>query len=134
MPRHTGPLAPNQKRFLRSLGHHLSPVVQIGHQGVTPGTIAALTQALADHELVKVKLAQAVEDRAEATEALAEGTESECAQMLGRTALFYRQHPKRPKIALPAPRVAAEGNAPEESEEDEAPGEEDADSMDESEA
>jgi RNA-binding protein len=117
-------LSGNQRRYLRSLGHHLTPIVQVGKEGPTEGVIAALNQALLDHELVKVKLGQSVTERPEVAEALAQGTASECAQILGRTVLFYKRHPKKPKIQLPAPRSAPPGAA-EVAEEDEDASDED---------
>jgi RNA-binding protein len=101
------PLAPNQRRYLRALGHHLNPIVQVGHQGVTDGVLGALDQALTDHELVKVKVAPAVDDREAAAEALAAGTRSDCAQILGRTLLLYRPREEKPKITLPPARVGS---------------------------
>jgi RNA-binding protein len=98
------PLSGNQRRFLRALGHHLNPIVQIGHQGTTENVIGALKQALNDHELVKVKFNQNVDERSEALETLVEGSGGECVQVLGRTALIYLKHPKKPQIKLPAPR------------------------------
>ena len=55
------PLNGKQKRQLRALGHHLNVVVQVGSDGVTDGVISAADQALKDHELIKVKIAE--EDR-----------------------------------------------------------------------
>lgn len=100
------PLSGNQRRFLRALGHHLAPVVQVGQGGVSDGVVGALETALHDHELVKVKFGQAVEDREELAARLATSTGSELAQLLGRTALLYRPHPEKPEIVLPAPRRA----------------------------
>lgn len=95
------PLSGKQKRQLRALGHHLVVVVQVGANGVTEGVIAATAQALADHELVKVKLAdEDREARAAAVARLAEGTESEVAQTLGRTVLLFKQRKKKSKIDL----------------------------------
>src|SRR5262249_41177875 len=54
-----------QRRKLRALGHHLGVVVQVGHEGVTAGVLAALEEALWDHELVKVKLASEYRDTRE---------------------------------------------------------------------
>lgn len=99
------PLAGNQRRFLRALGHHLNPIVQIGHQGTTENVVGALKQALNDHELVKVKFNQNVDERSEALEALVAGSGGECVQVLGRTALIYLKHPKKPTIKLPPPRT-----------------------------
>ena len=90
-----------QKRQLRALGHHLSPVVQVGSDGVTEGVIGAVAQALQDHELIKVKIAdEDRESRALAVKQLAEGSGSEVAQTLGRTVLLFKQRKKNPKIAL----------------------------------
>jgi RNA-binding protein len=90
-----------QRRKLRALGHHLDPVVQVGHEGVTAGVLAALEQALWDHELVKVKLSSEDRDtRKEQAEALSAGTGAEVAQVLGRTVLLYKPNPDEPRIEL----------------------------------
>jgi RNA-binding protein len=96
-------LTGNQRRHLGSLAHHLNPIVQIGHHGVSEAVVRQLDGALEDHELVKVKLGQSVEDRDGAVEALAAGTGSEAVQLLGRTAVFFRQRTKKPEIVLPKP-------------------------------
>lgn len=95
------PLTGKQKRKLRALGHHLSPVVLVGANGVTEGVVNATDQALHDHELVKVKLADEDRDsRAEAIDSLASQTGSEVAQVLGRTALLFKKRKKKSKIEL----------------------------------
>ena len=85
------PLTGKQRRHLRGLGHHLEPVVIVGQSGVTEGVIAAVEQALHDHELIKVKINEGPEDRHEAAKKLAEGTGAELAQLLGRTALLFKK-------------------------------------------
>jgi RNA-binding protein len=91
-----------QRRHLRALGHHLDPVVQIGKQGVTEGTTAAVDAALESHELVKVRIGtECPEDPDAVAEALAPALKAALAQRLGRTLLLYRRHPKEPKIKLP---------------------------------
>lgn len=95
------PLDGKQRRYLRSLGHHLEPIVQVGWQGVTEALCKSLETALRDHELVKVKLAQSIEEREAVAAELAESTRSECVQILGRTCLIYRPRPKEPTIVLP---------------------------------
>ena len=47
-----------QRRYLRGLAHSLEPIVQLGKGGLTDGVVGAVDAALADHELIKVKLAQ----------------------------------------------------------------------------
>jgi len=75
-------LTGKQRRYLRSLGHHLHAVVQVGDAGVSDGVISATAQALETHELVKVRIADEREGREAAIEQLAEGTGSEVAQVL----------------------------------------------------
>lgn len=105
------------RRALRALGHHLRPVVQIGHQGVTPAVVEATSRALEDHELVKVKvLESAPQDRFATARGLAEATASELVQVLGRTILLYRpstkeKAPRPPKAALHG-HVGGEGDRP----------------------
>src|SRR5262245_60384025 len=97
-------LTGKQRRHLRALGHELKPIVQVGKDGIDDGLIAALDQALADHELVKIKIGEGAGlDRQEAADALASQTHSEVAQVLGNTVLLYRADPEDPQIKLPKP-------------------------------
>ena len=90
-------------RHLRALGHDLTPVVYIGKAGITDGLVAATKTALLTHELIKVKVQpESPVDRKDAAAELAERSESGLAQVLGRTFLLYKRHPKKPKIVLPA--------------------------------
>jgi RNA-binding protein len=95
-------LSGKQRRHLRSLGHELRPIVQIGKGGIDEGLVAAVEQALVDHELVKVKVGEAAGlERHDAAEAIAQRTGSEVAQVLGNIVLLYRAHPEDPAIVLP---------------------------------
>lgn len=95
-------LTGKQRRFLRSLGHSLHPIVLVGKDGIDDGLVAALDRALADHELVKIKIGDsATLERADAADELAQRTRSEVAQILGNTVLLYRAHPDEPTIELP---------------------------------
>lgn len=95
-------LTGKQRRHLRALGHALRPIVQVGKDGIDAGVIAAVEQALGDHELVKLKVGESAGlDRHDAAESLAQKTHSEVAQVLGNTVLLYRAHPDDPEIVLP---------------------------------
>lgn len=92
-------LSGKQRRALRALGHHLSVVVQVGQHGVTDGVVGATAQALLDHELIKVKFAGDDRDeRVAAAESLAALTESELAQLVGKTALLFKKRKEGSKI------------------------------------
>jgi RNA-binding protein len=95
-------LTGKQRRFLRGLGHHLDPVVQVGKDGLTEGLVAALDVALNTHELIKVKLGESVgADRRALGAAIAEASGGELVQVLGRTVLVYRRRREKPEIVLP---------------------------------
>jgi RNA-binding protein len=85
------PLTGKQRRALRAKGHHLEPVVTVGQSGVTQGVLSALTHALEDHELIKVKIHEGPETRHEAAAKMAEGSQAELVQLLGRTALLFKK-------------------------------------------
>lgn len=85
------PLSPERKKQLRSLGHNLKPVVTVAGKGLSENVLAELERALADHELIKVKLA--VEDRDQRktlSEDLASQLGAEVAQTIGKIVLLYR--------------------------------------------
>jgi RNA-binding protein len=87
------------RKTLRAAGHHLSPVVQVGKEGVSDAVLHQLDEQLAVHELVKVKIGtETPEDRFEAAERLGEASGAQVAQILGRTVLVYRRHPERPRF------------------------------------
>ena len=76
--------------------------MQIGVQALTPGVVDAVDSALTQHELAKVRVSGDVSTPvAELGGELAEKTRSALAQTIGRTLLFYRPHPKKPRIVLP---------------------------------
>jgi len=91
-------LMPSSKlrKALRGAGHHLSPVVQVGKEGVTEALLEQLDEQLAAHELVKVRIGtESPEDRFEAAERLGAAAGAQLAQILGRTILVYRPNPDK---------------------------------------
>lgn len=103
---HTLPLlSGKQKKFLKGLSHHLSPVIQIGKEGITEGLIAATEIELLHHELIKVKIGNNNDlEKNETGQVLSEATRSNLVQLIGKTLLLYRKNPKRAKeerIVLP---------------------------------
>lgn len=95
-------LSGKANRHLRGLGHALDPVVHVGKEGVTDGVVRTTREQLRAHELVKVKiLPECPEERRDAAADLAARAEAALVQVLGRTALLYRPHPSKPRLALP---------------------------------
>ncbi|MGI6638188.1 MAG: ribosome assembly RNA-binding protein YhbY [Desulfobulbus sp.] len=94
----TSPTLSNaQKKTLRSLGHHLNPVILIGREGLTQSLIASTLAALKVHELIKVKVGKnAPVERDEAAKELARLTTSTLVQQIGKVFLLYRPNPDLP--------------------------------------
>jgi RNA-binding protein len=86
------------RRSLRAHGHALSPIVHVGKAGVTPAVVKQVEQALADHELVKLKVdADSPDDRFAAADQLAAQPGVNVVQILGRAILIYKRHPHQPR-------------------------------------
>ena len=94
-------LSIQERKRLRQIGHALNPVVMIGGQGLTDSVIEETVRALSDHELIKVKIAGEDRDaRAEVTEAIAQATQAEVVQKIGKIVLLYKKASKQnPKLS-----------------------------------
>ena len=94
----------SDRRHLRGLANPIKAVVQVGEAGLGEGVLAAVEQALRDHELVKVRIAADREQRRGIAARIAEATRSELAGLVGRVAIFYRPaaDPGERKIRLPS--------------------------------
>jgi RNA-binding protein len=107
------------RRALRGSGHHLSAVLQVGKEGVTPAVLRQLSEALVAHELVKVKVgAESPEDRFQVADRLGQEADAKIAQVLGKTVLVYRRDPEKPRFEplTPAERAQQEAEAQHEAE------------------
>lgn len=96
-------LSSKQRAHLRSLAHHLKPVLQIGKEGLTDAAVRAVEEALHTRELIKVKVQEAAPLTARDAGALFSqripGLHH--VQTIGRTVVLYRRHPDDPEIHLP---------------------------------
>ena len=95
-------LTGKQKRFLRSLGMTLEPIVPNGKEGITPAVVNSADEAIEKRELIKVRVLQnCPEDIEVAITTLAERTNCDLVQVIGRNGLLWRRNFKKPKIELP---------------------------------
>lgn len=99
MPELTGA----QKKHLRGLAHHLKPVVQIGRNGLTDPVLESIDQALDDHELIKVRLADPQGRKRELAEEIAERSGGAWVGLVGNVVTLYRRHPDPEKRAIEIP-------------------------------
>lgn len=85
-------LTPKQRQALKAKAHKLKPIVFIGHQGLTDAVKKEADQALAHHELIKIRIQ--ADDREERREFFAElcaSLQAEEVQMIGNIGIVYRK-------------------------------------------
>jgi RNA-binding protein len=91
----------------------MSPVVQIGKAGVTDRVIKQVQQALADHELIKIKVgAECPLGRHEVAGRLDGEPGIDIVQIVGRVLLLYKRHPQTPRYEGNRARAAKPGATP----------------------
>lgn len=94
-------LTSRQRSYLRALAHDLKPVVLTGSAGLTDAVLNEIEQALAHHELIKVRLAAGDRDeRMQMTTKMCKQTGSDVVQNIGRVTVIYRAA-REPRIKLP---------------------------------
>ncbi|WP_275096932.1 ribosome assembly RNA-binding protein YhbY [Sedimenticola hydrogenitrophicus] len=95
------PLTKKQIRQLKSLVHHLNPVVIVGQNGLTEAVINELDITLNTHELIKVRLnAGDREERQQMIGQICGRCGAELVQSIGHVAAFFRRNPDKPVITL----------------------------------
>ena len=82
-------------RQYRAIAHKLNPVVRVGGNGLTQNVLAEVDRALADHELIKIKIAVGDRDlRDSLIEQLCQTASAELVQRIGNTATLLRRNPQ----------------------------------------
>jgi RNA-binding protein len=95
-------LTEKQRRYLKGLAHPLKPVILVGNAGLTDAVVAETTRALADHELIKVRLpGQDRQERDAVLASLAQRTNSAFIARIGHIAVLFRPREKVSRFVLP---------------------------------
>lgn len=95
-------LTGKQKNYLRGIAHSRNPVVTIGGKGLTEAVMAEVELALAQHELIKIKLPGGSKaEKSELMEQITQQSASAPVQLIGRVAVIYRPG-EEAKITLPS--------------------------------
>jgi putative YhbY family RNA-binding protein len=99
-----------QRKEHRARAHHLTPVVIVGAQGLTPAVTKEVDAALAAHGLIKVRVS--IEERAERETilaTLAQSLEAAPIQHIGKLLVLWRPPAPKPRVEredrLPGPKV-----------------------------
>ncbi|MEO8482789.1 MAG: ribosome assembly RNA-binding protein YhbY [Acidobacteriota bacterium] len=88
-------LTTRQRAALKAKAHHLEPIVRLGRAGLTDAFVAEVDRALADHELIKVRIdTNDREARTEAAEAICARTASARVGNVGKIFVLWRPKPE----------------------------------------
>ena len=92
-----------QRAYLKGLAMTMDPVFQIGKNSITPEVTEAVREALAARELIKVAvLKNCADDPKEMAQLLAERTQSQVVQVIGKKIVLYKEgKDKNKRIELP---------------------------------
>lgn len=95
-------LTNNQKKFLRSAGHNLKPVVMVGQHGLTESVLTELQSTMAKHELLKIKIrSQDRDEKQQMIEQIIKFSQAHLVQVIGNIVVIYRPFDEEPQIILP---------------------------------
>lgn len=92
-----------QRAYLKGLAMTMEPILQVGKSRITPEHTAAVAEALEARELIKINVLQnCLDDPREIAEVLAERTNSQVVQVIGKKIVLYKEGKKeKKKIQLP---------------------------------
>lgn len=91
-----------QRAYLRSLSQNVSPIMQIGKQGVTPEVTEAVSECFNTRELIKLSiLKNCFDDPKLIASMIAERTHSEIVHVIGKKIVLYKPFKNEPVIILP---------------------------------
>ena len=88
-------LTGKQKSFLKAQAHDMQPIVQVGKSLVTETVIDTVVKALEARELIKISVLQNCNaEPKEVADMLAEHTDAQVVQVIGRVIVLYRKSSK----------------------------------------
>ena len=87
-----------QRAYLKGLASTMEPIFQIGKSSLTPEITEAVAEAFNTRELIKVAvLKNCMEEPKAIAEMLADRTQSQVVQVIGRKIILYRENRKNKK-------------------------------------
>ncbi len=98
-------LTSKQRAYLRGLANDYEVILTVGKGGVIENVIKQANDALTARELIKGQALEASPlTSREAAEELAEATNSDVVQVIGRKFILFRRNNEKPIIELPKAR------------------------------
>ena len=89
-------LTSKQRSKLKSLAANLSPIGQVGKDGIGENMLKSFSECLDKRELIKINILENADgDPQEIGRALAEKLSAECVIVIGRKAVLYRKSSRK---------------------------------------
>ena len=79
------------RKYLRSLAHHIDPAVLIGKNGINNGVINSIEIALNSKELIKIKFRDFKDQKKNLSEDIERLTNSNIVGIIGNILILYRE-------------------------------------------
>ena len=79
------------RKYLRSLAHHIDPAVLIGKNGINNGVINSIEIALNSKELIKIKFRDFKDQKKNLSEDIKRLTNSNIVGIIGNILILYRE-------------------------------------------
>jgi RNA-binding protein len=111
------PLSNSEIRRLKASAQRLKAMLKMGRQGLSPGFLKTVDDALSHHELVKVKFDEFKDQRKTLAPQMAAQTRSHLVTLLGHVAVLYRpkatpeNSPRHAASSTPSPSAQSHGTA-----------------------
>ncbi len=91
-----------QRAYLKSLASAMDPIYQVGKASLTPEIITGIREAIDKRELIKVSvLKNCADDPNEIAHMIAERTQSQVVQVIGKKIVLYKESRDNKRIELP---------------------------------
>mgnify|MGYP001300045211 CR=1 FL=1 len=91
-----------QRAYLKGLAMTMEPIYHIGKASLTPEITEGVAEALEARELIKISvLKSCFDDINKIANTLAERTQSQVVQVIGRKIVLYKESKNKKKIVLP---------------------------------
>ena len=87
------PLNNSQIRKFKAAAQLMEPMLKVGKSGLSEGFVRTVSDALAQHELVKIKFVEFKEQKKELAPQLAEKTGSHLIMRVGNVMVLHRPRP-----------------------------------------
>ena len=101
-----------QRAYLKGLAMTMDPIFQVGKASMNTGLTEAIAEALEARELIKISvLKNCMDDPREIAETLAERTQSQVVQVIGKKIVLYKESKDNKKIIFSASELLYDSEA-----------------------